>query len=217
MATSAVKKMRPKKLIAMFWASLHLSSIQAVPPSKSKGTRPQIRAMMPASLMKITIFLPGTNGKDAVSWPQLLPGTAQSSTAYSQCALTLQMPATLTYSTPARNPPTLLAPFFNIMSVCYKPVKPASSLLKALHSYNLKYSFLLLLPAFSKGESCFVPFFFKPVTCHTATISSKSTRSSCQQPRTEVHLLNHGKPQHSQFDGFHSLQQCLKMVLSNST
>lgn len=160
MATSAVKKMRPKKLIAMFWASLHLSSIQAVPPSKSKGTRPQIRAMMPASLMKITIFLPGTNGKDAVSWPQLLPGTAQSSTAYSQCTLTLQMPATLTYSSPARNPPTLLAPFFNIMSVCYKLVKPASSLLKALHSYNLKYSFLLLLPAFSKGESCFVPFFF---------------------------------------------------------
>lgn len=208
MAASASMKMRPKNSIAVFWDGLHLSSTRAVPPSKQKGTRSQTNAVTPAFPWKMTIFLPGADGKDAVSvsWPQLLPGAAQSLAAHSHRALILQMPATLTYSgTPARNPPTLLAPFFNIMSVCYKPVKPASFPVKALHSYSQKYSSRLFLPAFSKGEFCFAPF-FKPATCHTVMTSCKSIDSSCQEPRTKLHPLNHGKPQHLWFDGCNSWQ-----------
>lgn len=174
MVALALMKMRSKNSAGMSWAGLHLSSIQAVPPSKHKGTRSQTNAETPALPWTITILLLGTDGKGAVSWPWLLPGAAQSLAAHSHGALLLQMPAMLVYSgAPARNPPTLLAPFFNIMSVCYKPVKPASSPVKALRSYRQKYSSLLFLPAFSKGEFCFAPF-FKPATCHTAMTSCKS-------------------------------------------
>jgi len=155
--------------------------------------------------------------EDAVSWPWLLPGAAQASAAHSHWALTLPMPATLAYSgAPARNPPTPLAPFFNIMSACSKAAKPASSPFKALHSYSQKYSSHLFLPAFSKGEFCFATF-SRPATRHIAMTSCKSIDYSCQEPRTKLHPLNHGKPQHLWFDGCNFWQQCPKMMLSNSS
>lgn len=101
-----------------------------------------------------------------------------------------------------------------MMSVCYKPAKPASSAIKALQFYNKNIPPSCSCQLSARGT---LLHFFKPATCHTAMTSCMSIDTSCQEPRTSLHAANPSKPQHLWSDGCKSWQRWPKMVLSSSS